>query len=73
MKIKTLEYIHNLLIEEERKTNEVYKAARDLQHQYEDRDASRDLIKSQTAAADEYMQIHSAAWHALDDFESQEW
>ena len=28
MTIKTLEYIHNLLVEEERKTSEVYKGSR---------------------------------------------
>ena len=36
MTIKTLEYIHKLLVEEERKTNEVYKGARKLQHEYEE-------------------------------------
>ena len=44
MTIKTLEYIHRLLIEEEAKTNEVYKAARKLQHEYEESEtAGRDL------------------------------
>ena len=40
MTIKTLEYIHRLLIEEEAKTNEVYKAARKLQHEYEESEKS---------------------------------
>lgn len=73
MTIKTLEYIHRLLIEEKAKTNEVYKAARKLQHEYEERDADRSLVKEQEAAADEYMKIYFAAENALEDFESQEW
>lgn len=74
MTIKTLEYIHRLLIEEEAKTNEVYKAARKLQHEYEESEtADRDLTKKQEAAADEYMKIHIAAENALEEFESHEW
>lgn len=73
MTIKTLEYIHNLLIEEERKTKEVYKNSRKLQHEYEESEtASKDLIKSQTEAADGYMEEHLAAVHALGEFESHE-
>ena len=74
MTIKTLEYIHRLLIEEETKTNEVYKAARKLQHEYEESEtAGRDLAKKQEAVADEYMKTHIAAENALEDFESHEW
>ena len=74
MTIKTLEYIHRLLIEEEAKTNEVYKAARKLQHEYEESEtAGRDLAKKQEAAVDEYMVIHRAAVNALEDFESHGW
>lgn len=74
MTIKTLEYIHRLLIEEKTKTNEVYKAARKLQHEYEESEtADRSLVKEQEAAADEYMKIYLAAENALEDFESQEW
>ena len=73
MTIKTLEYIHKLLQDEERKTNEVYRAARDLEYEYRDKGVDRELIKRQQAAADEYQEIHCNAWNALDDFESQEW
>lgn len=73
MTIKTLEYIHKLLIEEERKTNEVYTGSRKLQYEYEENGASKDLIKQQEKAADEYMHIHHAAVVALENFESQEW
>ena len=34
MTIKTLEYIHALLIEDEHKCKEVYERARHLQHEY---------------------------------------
>lgn len=74
MTIKTLEYIHRLLIEEEAKTKEIYKAARKLQHEYEEREtADKGLVKRQEEAADEYMKIHIAAEIALEEFESREW
>ena len=73
MTIKTLEHIHKLLIEEERKTREVYKGSRRLQHEYEENGAPKDLIKRQEKAADEYMHEHSAAADALNDFESHKW
>lgn len=74
MTIKTMEYIHRLLIEEEAKTNEVYKAARKLQHEYEESEAAdKTLAKEQEAAADEYMKIHIAALNALEDFEGRDW
>ena len=62
MTIKTLEYIHALLIEKEQQANEVYKNSRKLQHEYEESEtASKDLIKRQTEAADGYMHEHIAA------------
>lgn len=74
MTIKTLEYIHRLLIEEEAKTKEVYKEARKLQHEYEESETpEKDLAKRQEEAADEYMRIHLAAENALEEFESCEW
>lgn len=73
MNINTLEYIHRLLEDEKSKTNEVYKAARQLQHEYEKSGTSKDLAKQQEKAADEYMNIYLAAVGALEDFESQEW
>ncbi len=74
MTIKTLEYIHRLLLEEEAKTNEDYKGARKLQHEYEESEtADKGLVKRQEAAADEYMKIHLAALNALEEFESHDW
>ena len=68
MTIKTLEYIHALLIEDERKRKEVYERARHLQHEYEeceDGDVSDGLIKRQTEAAEKFMREHIAALNAL--------
>lgn len=76
MTTKTLEYIHALLIEDERKCKEVYERARHLQHEYEeceDGDVSDGLIKRQTEAAEKFMREHIAALNALADFEGQEW
>lgn len=74
MKISTLEFIHNLLRAEATRADEVYKAARKLQHEYEESEtASEGLVKRQTEAADEYMHERFAADSALEDFEAQEW
>ena len=74
MTIKTLEYIHALLLEDERERKEVCDNSRRLQHEYEESEtASKDLIKRQTEAADEFMREHIAALNALADFEGQEW
>ena len=74
MTIKALEFIHRLLVEEEARANEVYEAARKLQHEYEESEtADKDLIKSQEIAADKYMVARIAALGALKEFESQEW
>lgn len=74
MTIKTLEYIHRLLIEEKSKTEEAYKGARKLQHEYEESEtADKGLVKRQTEAADGYMRIYIAAENALEDFESHKW
>ena len=55
MKIKTLEYIHALLIEDERKRREVRDNSRRLQYEYEENNADKKLIKRQTEYADEFM------------------
>lgn len=72
MTIKTLEYIHALLIEDERKRKEVRDNSRQLQHEYEENGADEKLIKRQTEYADEFMREHFAALNALEDFEGQE-
>lgn len=74
MTIKTWEYIHRLLVEEESKTREVYRAARRLQHEYEESEtADEDLVQRQKKAADEYMKKNFAAKDALYEFEKKEW
>lgn len=73
MTIKTLTYIHTLLLQNELRTNETYQGARRLQHEYEDNNAPEELIKSQTEAADSFMKIHSNALDALLEFERKEW
>lgn len=73
MDIKTLEFIHHLLIEAENKTNEQYKAARKLQHIYEDSVADKNLINTQKTYANECMRIHVEALNALKVFENHEW
>ena len=74
MNINTLEFIHELLRAEVTRADEVYKAARHLQHEYEDGgDPTAELCKRQKEAADERMAISFRARNALEDFEAQEW
>lgn len=72
MNIKTLEHIHKLLLEDVNSKAQVYKAARDLQHRYEEND-NMDLVKAQRAHADEFMKLHFVAADALEDFEQHDW
>ncbi len=74
MNIKTLEFIHQLLLAETDKRETIYTAARDLQDQYEESETpDRDLINRQCEAADKCMKEHFAALKPLRDFEEQEW
>lgn len=73
MTIKTLEYIHVLLIEDERKRKEVYENSRRLQREYEENGADEELINRQDEDAGKFMSEHFAALNALEDFEGQEW
>lgn len=74
MTIETLEYIHQLLIEDKAKTDEAYIAAKALQREYEDSEvADANLVASQTALADEYFTLYRASVNALNDFESHDW
>lgn len=73
MTIKTLEYIHALLIEDERKRKEVYENSRRLQREYEENGADEELIDRQDEDAGKFMREHFAALNALEDFEGQEW
>lgn len=74
MTIKTLDYIHKMLIAEEEKTKKIYEEARKLHHEYEESDsADEKLVESQAAAADEYMKQCLDAVNALLEFESHEW
>jgi len=74
MTIKTLKYIHQLLVDEEQKIKEIYLNARKLQHEFEESEIpDKVLIKEQEKAADEYMKEHIIILNALEDFEAQEW
>lgn len=74
MTINTLEYIHRLLKDEEARTREDYRCARQLQHEYEENDSvGKADVRRQEEAADELMRKHSDASNALADFESHEW
>lgn len=74
MNINTLELIHELLRAEATCADEVYRAARHLQHEYEEGDdPNSELCKRQEEAADERMAISFRARNALEDFEAQEW
>lgn len=73
MTIETLIHIHKLLQIDELRTNEAYKKARDLQHEYEEREADKKLIQEQTEAADTFMKIHFRSRDALLEFERKEW
>lgn len=75
MNIKTLEYIHQLLIDNAKEAKFVYENARKLQHEYEESESenAEELAKSQESWADDCMKAHSEALKALNDFESQDW
>ena len=74
MTIKTLEYIHRLLLDAEKMTEREYREARKMQYEFEELEpAEPDLVGNQKAAADLFMKEHSDALNALNDFESQEW
>ena len=74
MTIKTLEYIHNLLIKREAATCAEYDAALKLHREYENSEtADETLVKNQADAACSCMKAHSEARDALKDFESVEW
>lgn len=73
MTIKTLEYIHSLLVEKEQQTNKTYKNSCKLQHEYEESEtAPKDLIERQTEAVNKYLHEYLTALSALEDFENQE-
>ncbi len=70
MTIKTLEFIHRLLVAEEAKTKKAYRDAESLWPGYVENGAvSRDFIEKQ----DECAKAHTAAANALEDFESRDW
>lgn len=74
MTIKTLEYIHALLVDHEAAAHMDYKAARKLQHEYEESETpDEELVAKQKAAAELRMTFHNEALNALRDFEQQEW
>ena len=75
MNIKTLEYIHKLLVESEAMAKEDYDIERNLQYDYEESNdpESIRLAKEHARIADKAAKIYFAAVDAREDFEGQEW
>ena len=74
MRIKTLEFIHQLLLTEKEKRDAAYKAACDLLNTSQECEApDRKLIAEQREAVDEFMKEYFVALNALEDFEGEEW
>lgn len=81
MTIKTLEYIHHVLIEKESHANLSYQNARKLQYEFEDNEEMKAelpevyarLVREQKEAADNFYKIHTQAESALIEFESFDW
>lgn len=81
MTIKTLEFIHNILLEKESHANLAYQNARKLQYDFEDNEEMKEelpevyarLVREQKEAADNFYRIHTQAQNALIEFESVDW
>ena len=81
MTIKTLEFIHNILLEKESHANLTYQNARKLQYDFEDNEEMKEelpevyarLVREQKEAADNFYRIHTQAQNALIEFESVDW
>lgn len=72
MTIKTLEYIHQLLMEKEAETGKIYKNVLKLQHENEELEEGKKMDSLKEFVV-ECMKIHAKAASALEEFESQEW
>ena len=77
MTIKTLSFIHDLLVEEERRAlrvsdwlYDIYAKARD---DFEDGKISESEVKSKEKEYDTAKSYHSKAYDALREFEAKEW
>ncbi len=74
MNIKTLEFIHQILLAEKDKRENAYTAASDLENQYEESEtANEELIRRQKETVDELMKEYFAVLGVLINFEEQEW
>lgn len=71
MTIKTLEYIHKLLVNEEQVSLSAWNDARKAQYAAEDAESPDAAEKKETA--DLFYKLHSKAFYALQDFENQDW
>lgn len=71
MTIKTLEYIHKLLLNEEQASLSALQDAR--KDQYAAEDAGGPDAKEKKETADLFYKLHSKALDALQDFENQDW
>lgn len=70
MTIKTLRYIHDLLIEEESKTLRIQKWTSNT---YYEAESNGNATEQQRKDKDLAWESHSAALDALQEFESHEW
>ena len=73
MKIKTLEYIHTHLIQDERVCKDVYDNAQRLLNEYREKRCGKELIARQAETVKACSREYNAALDALEDFEGQEW
>ena len=73
MTITTLKYIHKLLVEEERRTCNLYRGARDLLSDYKETGADKAKIDNMKISCEALEKDHLDAVWALNDFENQEW
>ena len=63
MNINTLEFIHELLRAEVTRADEVYRAARHLQHEYEEGDdPNSELWKKQPTSAWQFLFVPAMRW-----------
>jgi uncharacterized protein (UPF0147 family) len=73
MTFETLKHIHRLLVEEETKTNEAYKAAQERLINLKDENAPKNIRQQAKESMDVFDRIHIKAYRTLDDFESHDW
>lgn len=74
MTIKTLRYIHDLLVETEKRTKEEFCNAKKLLREMENREEpDEELIERQREASEAFRNVWKDAEVALIEFEEKEW